>query len=123
MKACSEKSQAGFRRVENAHQEQVQLVRIVYKVSELHTESNHHVVSAMVLSHRTYPSFISAMSSTLGLSPKCVQRVMIWFRSHVAASHIQFLLSGYPHRCFAAGVAACPERTRLDVRHARHDSV
>ena len=29
----------------------------------------------------------------LGLSPKCVQLVMMWFRSHVAAPHIQFLLS------------------------------
>ena len=55
--------------------------------------SHHHVLSAMALSHRTYPSFISAMSSTLGLSPKCVQLVMMWFRSHVAAPHIQFLLS------------------------------
>ena len=54
---------------------------------------HHHIVSAMALSHRTYPSFISAMSSMLGLSPKCVQLVMMWFRSHVAAPHIQFLLS------------------------------
>ena len=52
-----------------------------------------HIVSAMALSHRTYPSFISAISSRLGLSPKCVQLVMMWFRSHVAAPHIQFLLS------------------------------
>ena len=49
---------------------------------------HHHVVSATALSHRTYPPFISAMSSTPGLSPKCVQLVMIWFRSHVAAPHI-----------------------------------
>ena len=55
--------------------------------------SHHHIVSAMALSHRTYPSFISAISSRLGLSPKCVQLVMMWFRSHVAAPHIQFLLS------------------------------
>ena len=54
---------------------------------------HHHIVSAMALSHRTYPSFISAISSRLGLSPKCVQLVMMWFRSHVAAPHIQFLLS------------------------------
>ena len=52
-----------------------------------------HIVSAMALSHRTYPSSISAMSSRLGLSPKCVQLVMVWFRSHVAAPHIQLLLS------------------------------
>ena len=55
--------------------------------------THHHIVSAMALSHRTYPSFISAISSRLGLSPKCVQLVMMWFRSHVAAPHIQFLLS------------------------------
>ena len=54
---------------------------------------NHHIVSAMALSHRTYPSFISAMSSRHGLSPKCVQLVMMWFRSHMAAPHIEFLLS------------------------------
>ena len=41
---------------------------------------SHHIVSAMALSHRTYPSFISAISSRLGLSPKCVQLVMMWFR-------------------------------------------
>ena len=54
---------------------------------------HHHIVSAMALSHRTYPYFISAMSSRLGLSPKCVQLVVVLFRSHVAAPHIQFLLS------------------------------
>ena len=32
----------------------------------------------MALSHRTYPSFISAMSSKLCLSPKCVQLVMVY---------------------------------------------
>ena len=42
--------------------------------------AHHHVVSATTLSHHTYQSFISAMSATLGLSPKCVQLVMIWFR-------------------------------------------
>ena len=47
--------------------------------------AHHHIVSAMALSHRTYPSFISAISSRLGLSPKCVQLVMMWFRSRVAA--------------------------------------
>ena len=36
---------------------------------------------------------ISPMSSLLGISPKCVQLVMIWFRSHVAAPHIQCLFS------------------------------
>ena len=55
--------------------------------------AGHHIVSAMAPSHRAYPSFISAISSRLGLSPKCVQLVMMWFRSHVAAPHIQFLLS------------------------------
>ena len=57
----------------------------------------HHIVSAMALSHRTYPSFISAMSSRLGLSPKCVQLVMMWFRSHVAAPHMySFCCPGSP---------------------------
>ena len=40
MKAFSEKLHAGFRRVENVHQEQVKLVRIMDKVTERHTESN-----------------------------------------------------------------------------------
>ena len=64
-----------------------------FSVSQHKSCYHHHIVSAMALSHRTYPSFISAMSSRLGLSPKCVQLVMMWFRSHVAAPHIQFLLS------------------------------
>ena len=58
--------------------------------------SHHHIVSAMALSHRTYPSFIFAMSFTLGLSPTCVQLVMMWFRSHVAAPHIQFCCPDSP---------------------------
>ena len=37
-----------------------------------HRQSGHHnVVSATALSHHTYPSFISAISSMLGLSQKC----------------------------------------------------
>ena len=55
---------------------------------DIYFDDDHRVVSATALSHRTYPSFISAMSSMLGLSPKCVQLVVIWFRSHVAAPHI-----------------------------------
>ena len=55
---------------------------------------NHHVVSAMALSHRTYPpSFLQCRLRSV--SPKCVQLVMIWFRSHVAEPHIQFLLSRF----------------------------
>ena len=54
-------------------------------------------------------------SSLHSLSPKCVQLVIIWLRSNVAAPPIQFLLS--PHRCFVAGVAACPEHTRVAVHH------
>ena len=53
----------------------------------------HHIVSATALIHRTARPSISAMSSLLGISPKCVQLVMIWFRSHVAAPHIQCLFS------------------------------
>ena len=41
---------------------------------------------------RIHPSFLPCRFR-LGLSPKCVQLVMMWFRSHVAAPHIQFLLS------------------------------
>ena len=55
--------------------------------------NHHHIVSATALSHRTAPPSISAMSSLLGVSPKCVQLVTIWFRSHVAAPHIQCLFS------------------------------
>ena len=55
--------------------------------------THHHIVSATVLIHRTARPSISAMSSLLGISPKCVQLVMIWFRSHVAAPHIQCLFS------------------------------
>ena len=55
--------------------------------------SSHHIVSATALIHRTARPSISAMSSLLGISPKCVQLVMIWFRSHVAAPHIQCLFS------------------------------
>ena len=56
------------------------------------------IVSATALIHRTARHSISAMSSLLGISPKCVQLVMIWFRSHVAAPHIglQCLFSGSP---------------------------
>ena len=54
---------------------------------------HHHIVSATALIHRTARPSISAMSSLLGISPKCVQLVMIWFRSHVAAPHIQCLFS------------------------------
>ena len=55
--------------------------------------THHHIVSATALIHRTARPSISAMSSLLGISPKCVQLVMIWFRSHVAAPHIQCLFS------------------------------
>ena len=48
-----------------------------------------HMMAILISHHHVF----SAMSSTLGLSPKCVQLVMMWFRSHVAAPHIQFLLS------------------------------
>ena len=54
---------------------------------------HHHIVSATALIHRTARPSISAMSSLLGISPKCGQLVMIWFRSHVAAPHIQCLFS------------------------------
>ena len=54
---------------------------------------HHHIVPATALIHRTARPSISAMSSLLGISPKCVQLVMIWFRSHVAAPHIQCLFS------------------------------
>ena len=45
-------------------------------------------VSATALIHRTARPSISAMSSLLDISPKYMQLVMIWFRSHVAAPHI-----------------------------------
>ena len=35
--------------------------------------AHHHVVSATALIHRTARPSISAMSSLLGISPKCVQ--------------------------------------------------
>ena len=54
---------------------------------------HHHIVSATALIHRTARPSISAMSYLLGISPKCIQLVMIWFRSHVAAPHIQCLFS------------------------------
>ena len=56
-------------------------------------KNHHHIVSATALIHRTARPSISAMSSLLGNSPKCVQLVMIWFRSHVAAPHMQCLFS------------------------------
>ena len=63
--------------------------------------SHHHIVSATALIHRTARPSISAMSSLLGISPKCVQLVMIWFRSHVAVPHIVFVLTVAPQmfRC------------------------
>ena len=39
------------------------------------------------------------------------------------AAHTVFVLTVAPQICFAAGVEACPERTRLAVRHVRHGSV
>ena len=49
---------------------------------------SHHIVSAMALSHRTYPSFISAMSSRLGLSPKCVQLVLMMMQISMSLAHV-----------------------------------
>ena len=54
---------------------------------------HYHIVSATALIHRTARPSISAMSSLLGNSPKCVQLAVIWFRSHVAAPHMQCLFS------------------------------
>ena len=55
--------------------------------------SHHHVLSVTALSHRTARPSIFAMSSLIGLSPKCRQFVLLWPRSHVAAPHMQVLLS------------------------------
>ena len=56
-------------------------------------ENSYHVVSATALSHRTAQPSDFAMSSLFGLFPKCRQFVIMWPRSHVAAPHIQVLLS------------------------------
>ena len=69
-------------------------------VSGIWEQSFIHIVSATALIHRTARPSISVMSSLLGISPKCVQLVMIWFRSHVAAPHIQCLFSRKSHRSF-----------------------
>ena len=63
------------------------------KNNKLFSLLNHHIVSATALIHRTARPSISAMSSLLGISPKCVQLVMIWFRSYVAAPHMYSVCS------------------------------
>ena len=42
---------------------------------------HHHIVSATALIHRTAQPSISAMSSLLDISPKCVQLVLINYGS------------------------------------------
>ncbi len=81
---------------------------------------HHHVVSATPIGHLTDRSFISAMSSLVGLS-RAARRAMVDIACGCAARTV-FALSVAPHIMFAAGVS-CPERTRLAVRHARHGSM
>ena len=64
-------------------------------ISHATTTSHHHVVPATALSHRTARPSIFAMSSLFGLSPKSLQFVIMWPKSHVAVPHIQVLLSLY----------------------------
>ena len=60
----------------------------IYLVSQSRRDHHHHIVSATALIHRTARPSIPAMSSLLGISPKCVQLIVIWFRSHVATLHM-----------------------------------
>ena len=54
---------------------------ICHRTVTPHKSGNKIVMSCMqwLSATHTYPSFISAMSSTLGLSPKCVQLITRWF--------------------------------------------
>ena len=76
----------------NKHTEEDQLAEDMQE-DDREADDHNHIVSATALIHRTARPSISAMSSLLGISPKCVKLVMIWFRSHVAAPHIQCLFS------------------------------
>ena len=69
------------------------LPRIAQESIKIIISTHHHIVPATALIHRTARPSISAMSSLLGISPKCVQLVMIWFRSHVAAPHMYSVCS------------------------------
>ena len=63
---------------------------------------HHHIVSATALIHRTARPSISAMSSLLGISPKCVQLVMIMVKIACGcAAHTVFVLTVAPQmfRC------------------------
>ena len=83
-------------------------------------------MSATALIHRTARPSISAMSSLLGISPKCVQLVMIIVQiASGCAAHTVFFSHGSPTDVSLPGWQrpACPERTRLAVRHVRHGSV
>ena len=62
---------------------------------------SHHIVSAMALSHRTYPSFISAMSSRLGLSEMCAARHDVVQVACGCAAHTVFAVPVAPQmfRC------------------------
>ena len=94
--------------------------------TSINTAHHHMSDTSINTAHRHMSdTSIIAVSSLLGLSPKCSQLINMWSRSHdVTAPYTQFLRSQYPHRCFGAVVAAaCLELTRLAVLHVRHSSV
>ena len=82
----------------------------------------------MALSHRTYPSFISAMSSRLGLSEMCAARHDVVQVACGCAAHTVFAVPVAPQmfrcrggslsRAHSVGCPPCTPRQRVTTRES-----